>query len=154
MPKTDIKKSITDTSKKLLDYMMVEANIDVEELEDEVYKVSLESDKQKGLLIGRHGITIKSIQQIIGLIIRKKMGKWVRVVVDVGDWTEKQEEYLKDLAIQAADRAVETNQPQLLYNLNGSQRRIVHLELSENDKVSTESKGEGKDRYLVVSPKK
>jgi spoIIIJ-associated protein len=74
-------------------------------------------------------------------------------VVNVGDYMQKQEEQLRDLAAATAERARETGDPQLLYNLNPSQRRIIHMALSEED-VETVSEGEGRDRHLVVSLKK
>ena len=66
---------------------------------------------------------------------------------------EKQEKYLKNLAEQAASRAKETGDAQTLYNLNPTQRRIIHLYLAEDSGVETESMGEGEDRFLIVRPK-
>jgi len=57
---------------------------------------------------------------------------------------------LKNLAEQTAQRAIETSEPQNLYNLNPSQRRVIHMYLSENDDIVTESEGEGYERYLVI----
>ena len=76
------------------------------------------------------------------------------MAVNVGDWREKQEDYLKSLALSALSRARATNEPQPLYNLNASQRRTIHLYLSSEKDVETESFGEGKERYLIVRLKK
>ena len=76
------------------------------------------------------------------------------MVGNVGDWREKQEEHLRILAKEAAERAKETGNPQPIYNLTPSQRRIVHMELTNDKEVVTESTGEGDERYLVISPKK
>ena len=88
------------------------------------------------------------------MIVQKKLGEWIRVVVDVGDWREKQEQRVKDLAYQIVEKAIETGQPQPIYNLTPSQRRVVHMALADNKDVLTESEGEGEDRYLVVKPRK
>ena len=85
---------------------------------------------------------------------RQKLEGWVRVLVNVGDWRQKQEEQLTALATSAAERARETKEAQLLYNLNPSQRRVVHMALGNEKDLTTESQGEGKDRHLVVSLKK
>ena len=94
-----------------------------------------------------------SIQTILGILLKQKTGEWKRVTVDVGDYLEKEEGYLKNLAESTAARAKETGEPQNLYNLKPSQRRIIHMELSKDSSISTESVGEGEERYLVVSAK-
>jgi len=121
---------------------------------NDVVVINLESEEEAGLLIGNRGDTLNSLQSIIGMIFRQKTGEWQRVVVNVSDWRERQEERLVKLAEQTAQRAKDTGEPQSLYNLNASQRRIVHLALSEDNDIETESQGEGKERYLVVSLKK
>lgn len=121
--------------------------------ENEAYVVQIDSDEETGLLIGRHGETLLSMETILGMMVKQQTGEWFRIVVNVGDWREKQEDYLKNLAVQAADRAEETQEPQPIYNLSAAQRRIVHMALSTDERVETESIGEDKDRYLVVKPK-
>ena len=116
--------------------------------------LSLEAPESAGLLIGRRGETVSAIQYVLGVMVRQKLGGWIRVLVNVGDWREKQEEQLKALAISTAERARETGEAQLLYNLNPSQRRMVHLALADEKDLSTESEGEGRDRHLVISIKK
>jgi spoIIIJ-associated protein len=74
-------------------------------------------------------------------------------VVNVGDYREKEEDYLKSLAASTAQRARETKEPQNLYNLKPWQRRIIHLALSEEKDLTTESMGEGEERYLIIKPK-
>ncbi len=115
--------------------------------------VNINSKKEKGLLIGRRGTTLLAIQYFLGIALKQKIGEWVRVVVNVGDWRQRAEEYLEQLARQAASRALETGEPQNLYNLSPSQRRTIHLFLSDDKNITTESIGEGEERYLVVKPK-
>jgi spoIIIJ-associated protein len=150
-----MKKKITlieELANELLNLMGTKAKTKVsEDKENEAFRIETED---VCLLIGRHGETINSIQTILGMILRQQTGEWVRIIVNVGDWREKQEEYLKHLAEQAAVRVKETGQEQPLYNLTPGQRRIIHLALSSDSDLETESVGEGKDRYLVVKPKK
>ena len=115
--------------------------------------VTIEGESETGLLIGRKGETLTSIQTILGVLLKAKTGEWQRVVVNVGDYREKEEDYLRNLGVNAAARAKETGEPQSLYNLNPAQRRIVHMVLSEDAGVITESMGEGNERYLVVKSK-
>ena len=115
--------------------------------------VDVKTEDEAGLLIGRQGETLMAIQTILGMMVRKGLGEWVRIVVNVGDWREKQESYLKEMALQTAARAKETGEPQYLYNLTSNQRRIIHLTLSEDGEVETESQGEDKERYLIIRKK-
>lgn len=126
-----------------------EASFSYSEENDEIL-VEIKTSSETGLLIGHRGETINALQSIIGMIIRRNMGEWTRVIVNIGDWRAKQEDYLKGLANQSAERAKETGEPQTLYNLTPSQRRVVHLALAEDKDIETESHGEEGERYLVV----
>ena len=119
----------------------------------EAYIVNVEAPDETGLLIGKKGETLSSLQTVLGVLLKSKVGEWNRVIVNVGDYREKEEEYLRNLATSTADRAKETGQPQNLYNLKPWQRRIVHITLSEDKDLTTESMGEGEERYLVVKTK-
>lgn len=140
---------------ELFSLMGVKAKAEVSfDKENDAYVVGVEGGEETGLLIGRKGETLSSIQMILGIMFKQKTGEWARVLVNVGDYREKEEDYLKNLAESAAARAKETGEPQSLYNLKPGQRRIIHLFLSENKEVETESQGEGSERYLLIKPKK
>jgi spoIIIJ-associated protein len=158
MPKTKKSKNKTDVvealAKELLELMGVEVQPEVsEDKENDTIVVFLKTQDEAGLLIGRHGQTIESLQAVLGMLANEKLGEWTRVVVNVGDWREKQEEYLKSLASQAAERAKSTGEEQPLYNLTPSQRRVIHMALAEDPEIITESQGEGEERYLIVKKK-
>jgi len=120
---------------------------------NDVLLVNIDSGEETGLLIGRQGETLLALQSIIGIAVKQLLGEWKRVAVDIADWREKQEEHLKDLATSTALRAIETGEDQPLYNLTPAQRRVVHMALAERDDVTSESVGEGPDRYLVIKVK-
>lgn len=143
-------KELTD---KLLTLAGVTAEIEVVDLGESTYEVNLSTEDETGLLIGFRGENINAIQTVLGIMLKGQTGEWYRLVVNVGDYREKQEEKLKELANQSADRAIETKEPQPVYNLNASQRRVVHLYLSERQDVVTESSGVEPERYLVIKPK-
>ncbi len=146
--KDEIQKLAVD----LFALLSVDATVEVTQEED-VYKVDIDPKDQAGLIIGHKGETLSAIEMFLAMAIKKSSGEWVKVVVNVGDWKEKQEDYLKSIADQAAQRARETATAQPLYNLTASQRRIIHLYLSESNDIETESQGEGNDRYLVIKAK-
>jgi spoIIIJ-associated protein len=118
--------------------------------ENELLQVEIKETENAGLLIGKHGETLAALQSFLGIALRQKLAKEVRVVVNIGDWRQKQEEHLLTLAQAAAERAKATGEPQSLYNLKPYQRRIVHLHFAKDKEIETESVGEGDERYLVV----
>lgn len=147
-----------DTTTELLDLIGIKGNVLVESAKntgdsEEVVLVNIDSSDETGLLIGAHGMTLNAIQSFLRMAIRQKTGEWVGLTVNIGDWKEKQEQHLVELAESTAARAISTNAPQRLYNLTPSQRRVIHLNLSQRGDVITESQGEGVERYLVISPK-
>jgi spoIIIJ-associated protein len=146
---------VRKVSNKLLKLMGTKAKAGVSYDEDnEAIVVKIDAGDEAGLLIGNRGLTLNSIQSILGMIYQRKKGEWQRIFVDIADWREKEEERLNALAQQAAERAITTGESQTLYNLTASQRRLIHLFLSEDKSVETESTGEGRDRFLIISPKK
>lgn len=147
-------KAVKELSEKLLELLGTKAKIEVDADDDQTVNVNIDSKEETGLLIGRRGETLSSIQMVLSLMARQKLGGWVRIVVNVGDYREKEEESLQNLALETAQRAKQTGEPQRLYNLTPGQRRIVHIALSEDTEIETESVGEEEERYLVVRPKK
>jgi spoIIIJ-associated protein len=148
----EVLQKITD---ELLSLMSTKAKATVSfDKPNEAYIVNVEAGDETGLLIGKKGETLTSIQTMLGILFKQKTDEWNRVVVNIGDYREKEEDYLKGLATTTAERAKETKEPQSLYNLTAAQRRIVHMTLSEDEDVETESVGEGEERYLVVKSKK
>ena len=143
--------TLKQVSQELLSLMDSRAGVEVSyDKESDVYVVNIDAGEETGLLIGKKGETLSSIQTMLGVLFKTKTGEWNRVVVNVGDYREKEEDYLKSLATQTATRAKETGEPQNLYNLKPWQRRVVHMALSEDSEITTESVGEGEERYLVV----
>lgn len=142
------------TVDELFGLMSVTAKAEVSfDKKQEAFIVNIEAGDMTGLLIGKKGETLTSLQTVLALMLKQKTGDWMRVIVNVGDWREKEEDYLKSLAESTAARAKESGEPQNLYNLKPWQRRIIHMYLSEESGVTTESMGEGEERYLVVKPK-
>lgn len=152
--KKDNVKLVRGMANQLLDLLGTKAKAKVsEDKENEAVKVDIETEEEAGLLIGNRGETLTSIQSVLGSMVRTETGEWQRIVVNVADWREREEKRLRELAKQTAERAKATGEPQPLYNLTPTQRRIVHLELAEDAEIETESQGEGRERFLVVKPK-
>lgn len=147
-------KEIQKIAEELLSLLGVKGEVSVEEdKENEALRVQIETE-EAGVLIGHYGETIGALQLLLGQIFRQRSGEWHRVLVNVGDWRERREEKLKKLAESIARQAKETGEAQSIFDLSPAERRIVHLTLSSSPDVETESEGEGKERHLVVKPKR
>ncbi len=149
MEHVDQVKEITEDLLKRLEVVGVVA-VDVDETG--AYQVHIETE-ETGLLIGYHGRTLESFQILLGIIVSKKLAAWVKVYVNVGDYRQKREETLMHMAQRAAERALSFGHPVELPNLSPSERRVIHLTLGGDERVETESVGEGMNRTLVVKPK-
>jgi len=145
-------KIIKKITEELLDHLEIKAKIKVETDNKEIVHVSLETE-EAGILIGYHGETLSSLQLILGLMVYRKIGSWVKIVVNIGDYRERREETLRHLAQSTAERVKETGESVSLSFLNSGERRIIHLFLQDNPDVITESEGEGENRRLIIKPK-
>ena len=126
-------------------------SVEISEDDESITAKILVSEEDSGMMIGKHGETISSIQRLCSLTLNEKHdGK--KIIVNVNDYLEKRKETLLTMAKRAADRAIETGRPVTLTRLKPSERRIVHMSLQENSEVVTQSEGEGMQRVLVVSP--
>ncbi|HCM82920.1 MAG: Single-stranded nucleic acid binding R3H domain protein [Candidatus Gottesmanbacteria bacterium GW2011_GWB1_44_11c] len=143
---------IKQIAEELLHKLEITGAISVTTDESGAYRVHIETE-ETGLLIGFHGRTLESLQMILGMIVSRKLGKWERVYVNVGDYREKREEALMYMAQRAAERALASGRPIELTRLSAAERRVIHLTLSGDERVKTESEGEGPDRKLIISPK-
>ena len=106
--------------------------------------------EDSGLLIGRRGQTLQSLQFIVNLVVRKELGEDVRVVLDVERYRQRREESLRDMAVKVADRVIQTGRSITLEPMSAADRRIIHISLAEREEVSTESVGMGEDRKVSI----
>lgn len=123
-------------------------------IEDNRVKVAVDCGENSGLLIGREGQTLASFQYLANRIVAKEMGAPVRIQLDTGDYRERQDEKLRDLALHLADRAKNLGKPQSTRPLSSYHRRIVHLALQEDGGIQTRSKGEGPMKRVVILPRR
>lgn len=105
-----------------------------------------------GLLIGRGGETLRNLQYIVRLIIGRRIGKWMNVVVDVEGYKQRRQDAVRQLARRMANRVIATGRSAHMDPMNSYERRIVHLELSQIEGISTKSSGEGEHRRVGVYP--
>ena len=156
--KSDFDKTpIIDKAKKFLSEvfaaMNVEAQIEVKETErDIIFDLS---GKSLGVLIGKRGQTLDSLQYLTNLAANKRDSEErVHFVLDVENYRARRTETLQKLAKSVADRVRRMQQEVKLEPMNRHERRVIHTALQDNDRVETHSVGEEPYRYSIVSPKR
>lgn len=111
-------------------------------------------EEAMGLLIGRRGETLRSLQFLLNLLVSRRVQKWPQLVVDVGNYRQRRQESLESLARRMAERVRQTGRPIMLEPMAAYERRIVHLALRNDKTIYTESSGEGENRKIVIYPAK
>ena len=110
------------------------------------------SGEDLSILIGRRAETLNALQYITRLIVGKEIGHGVNLTVDVEGYRARREQSLRQLARRMAGQAVKTGRRQSLEPMPPNERRIVHLELRDNDEVSTSSVGDEPRRKVTIIP--
>jgi spoIIIJ-associated protein len=111
-------------------------------------------EEAMGLLIGRRGDTLRSLQFMINLLAGRSSRKWPQIVVDVGNYRQRRQEMLESMARRMAERVRQSGKPHPFEPMSGADRRYIHLALREDPTVYTESEGEGEQRKIVIYPAK
>ena len=106
-----------------------------------------------GILIGRRGETLNSLQYLVNLAVNKRRHEHARLVLDVEGYREGREETLTALARKMAEKAVRSGRRVELEPMNPHERRVVHIALQEDKRVDTVSHGEEPYRRVVINPK-
>jgi spoIIIJ-associated protein len=107
-----------------------------------------------GILIGRHGQTLKHLEFLTNIVSSKGVGNISRIFVDVAGYRKRKEKMLEDLARSAARKVERTGRSTTLRPMDARDRRIIHLTLQKNGKVTTHSEGDEPFRRVVISPRK
>ena len=126
------------------------ASVDIEESEDEI-RATVNGD-DLGLLIGRHGTTIDSVQHLAFRAAFRDREDRKQVVVDAAGYRDRRETALHRMADRAVSEALRYDRPIELEPMRAPERKIVHHYLSGRTEVETHSEGDEPDRRLVVTP--
>jgi spoIIIJ-associated protein len=108
--------------------------------------------EQVGLLIGKHGQTLNSLQLLTQLVANRYAKEYVSIIVDAENYRERREKTLIQLAQKLAEKAIKTGKEVKLEPLPAHERKIIHNALANYKNVTTYSVGEEPHRYVVVSP--
>ena len=147
----DLVKIAREVLDKLLNLLGVTAEVEV--LSDQIPTTFNIKGDDLGILIGRHGQTIVSLEYIVKLIVAARLKGWQPLFIDIGGYRERRRSSLQQLALHLAEQVKLEHRDIILEPMSASERRIIHLTLADHPEVVTHSIGVGEDRKVVISPK-
>lgn len=156
--KARVKSSVKDKAKDFLDSifeamnLVVAVEIKYDEL-DNYMDIDLSGDEM-GVLIGKRGQTLDSLQYLVSLVVNKESENYIRVKVDTENYRQRRKETLENLAKNIAYKVKRTKRSVSLEPMNPYERRIIHSALQNDKYVTTHSEGEEPFRRVVVTLKK
>ena len=137
---------------KVFEAMNMKVDISVETNEEEM-DINLSGDDM-GVLIGKRGQTLDSLQYLTSIVVNKGRKEYIRVKVDTENYRSRRKETLENLAKNLAYKAKRTKNPVSLEPMNPYERRIIHSALQNDKYVSTHSEGEEPFRKVIITPVK
>lgn len=150
----ELKQDAEKFLKDIFTSMGINAQMDVsfQELETTI-EINLKGDDM-GILIGKRGQTLDSLQYLVSLVINKKSNSYVKVKLDTENYRERRKETLENLAKNIAFKVKRTKRPVTLEPMNPYERRIIHSALQYDKFVETHSEGEEPYRKVVITLKR
>ena len=122
-----------------------------DQLEEGSIVFELEGE-DSGLLIGRRGETLSSLEYLVRLMASKQLEKRANIMIDVEDYKLRRREKLVYIANKTAEKVTKTGKRISLEPMSAAERRIIHMTLAESTDVETQSRGEGQRRKVVINP--
>jgi spoIIIJ-associated protein len=143
----------TSAIQSVLEGFGIEASIEEYEGDEGEIILDIVGD-DLGLLIGRHGRTLDSLQVLVAAITNRRLGFRYPVLVDVEGYRNRRKAKLEEMGQRAAERAIRQKSPVKLRPMSALERRVVHMGLRDDPRVTTASEGEEPFRSVVVSPRR
>lgn len=147
-----------DCAKKFLNDVFAAMNMEVVvdvKYNDEEKEMDIDlSGDEMGVLIGKRGQTLDSLQYLVSLVVNKGKDDYIRVKVDTEDYRQRRKETLENLAKNIAYKVKRTRRSVSLEPMNPYERRIIHSALQNDKYVTTHSEGEEPFRKVVITLKK
>ena len=136
---------------ELVSFFGANVNVDADETDDGI-ELNIAATRISPRLIGHRGETLRALEYLLGQMVKRIDPDAPRVLVDIAGYKQSRKESLQELAKEVATRVQESGAEEELKPMNPAERRIVHMTLRELGTVDSESRGEGKDRRIVVKP--
>lgn len=156
--KAAVKNSVEDNAKDFLKEVFAAMNMEVVvnvkyDKDANTMDIDLSGDEM-GVLIGKRGQTLDSLQYLVSLVVNKDVEDYIRVKVDTENYRQRRKDTLENLAKNIAYKVKRTKRPVSLEPMNPYERRIIHSALQNDRYVVTHSEGDEPFRRVVVTLKK
>ena len=151
---SSVQEKASDFLKDVFDAMNLAVNMDIKYDEDSRHLNIDLSGEEMGILIGKRGQTLDSLQYLVSLVVNKGAEEYVRVKVDTEAYRKRRKETLENLAKNIAYKVKRTKRSVSLEPMNPYERRIIHSALQNDKYVTTHSEGEEPFRRVVVTLKR
>ena len=152
MPKKSIEEVAKEFLQDVFEAMKIQATVRIN-IHEDMMDVDLSGDEM-GILIGKRGQTLDSLQYLLSLVVNKESENYVKVKVDTENYRQRRKETLESLARNIAFKVKRTKRPVSLEPMNPFERRVIHSALQNDKYVTTRSEGEEPYRHVIVSLKK
>ena len=153
-----VKSSTTDKAKIFMDDVFAAMNMTVVvnvEYDDNLKEMNIDlSGDDMGVLIGKRGQTLDSLQYLVSLVVNKDVEDYIRVKVDTENYRKRRQDTLENLAKNISFKVKRTKRAVSLEPMNPYERRIIHSALQNDKFVTTHSEGEEPFRHVVVTMKR
>ena len=149
----DIRETAVEFLNDVFKAMEMDVDIEIEynEVENQM-NIELSGDEM-GMLIGKRGVTLDSLQYLVSLVINKKTEEYVKVKIDTENYRQRRKETLENLARNLAHKVKRIHKSVILEPMNPYERRVIHSTLQNDKYVETHSEGEEPYRKVVISLK-
>ncbi|MBM3166702.1 MAG: protein jag [Chloroflexi bacterium] len=152
---SDVARVAKEVLERLMEAMSIDGEVKVVQQSANGSPASLDVEGDDlGVLIGRRGQTLASLQYIVRLIVAEKMKKWVPLSIDVAGYKRRRYESLRSLALRLADQVRRSQRLITLEPMPSDERRIIHLALANHQDIVTQSMGDGATRKVAILLKK
>lgn len=149
----DTKGKVEEFLNQVFDAMQIQVNMNIEQNEEEkIMNIDLSGDDM-GVLIGKRGQTLDSLQYLVSLVVNKDEEDYIRVKVDTENYRQRRKDTLDNLAKNIAFKVKRTGKPVVLEPMNPYERRVIHSALQNDRYVETHSEGDEPFRRVVVTLK-
>jgi len=129
----------------------MDIDVSVEKQEDKDGVILNLTGKELGMLIGRRGQTLDSLQYLVNIVANRYSDSYLRIVLDAENFRNRRKKTLEELSDRLASRVIRTRKEVVLEPMSPQERKIIHAQLQDHPKVKTYSKGEDPNRRIVIT---
>jgi len=148
----ETEKIIIEKIKEVLEKMTFkDVSIEVLSGKEDVFVFNVKTE-ESSFLIGQYGVNLQALQHVVRVVCKNSLPEKTNFILDINSYRQEKNNSIEIMAREAAEEAIQEKKEVVLRPMTPYERRVVHLELSQNSQIKTESIGEGEGRRIVIRP--